>query len=229
MAIERVGVIDDRVALRHALVSVSDKRGLERLVPGLVRLCPGLKIFSTGGTFARLEGILGAAAKGRLVQVADYTGQPETRGGLVKTLDFKIYLGLLTETYNEAHRADLERTGGVPIDLAVVNLYPFGETAAKSGADLEDARGNIDIGGPCMIRAAAKNFLRVAAVVDPGDYGALLAELEAHGGGTTLAFRFRLARKAFDLTARYDRAIADYLAGVDPSRAADPYRFAPAR
>ncbi len=229
MAIERVEVIDERVALRHALVSVSDKRGLEGFIPGLVRLCPGLKIFSTGGTFAHLEKILGAEAEGRLVQVADYTGQPETRGGLVKTLDFKIYLGLLTETYNAAHRADLERTGSLPIDLVVVNLYPFGETVAKRGADLEDARGNIDIGGPCMIRAAAKNFLRVAAVVDPGDYEAVLSELAAHGGGTTLSFRFRLARKAFELTARYDRAIAEHLAGIDPSRAAAPYRFAPAR
>jgi len=229
MAIERVTEIDDRVVLRHALVSVSDKGGLERFVPELIRLCPGLKILSTGGTFGRLETILGPAGRGRLVQVSDYTGQPETRGGLVKTLDFKIYLGLLTETHNAAHRADLERTGSVPIDLAVVNLYPFRETVARRGADLEDARGNIDIGGPCMIRAAAKNFLRVAAVVDPADYEALLAELEAHGGGTTLAFRFRLAKKAFALTADYDRAIADYLAGVDPGRAAAPYRPAPAR
>lgn len=229
MAIERVTEIDDRVVLQHALVSVSDKRGLERFIPELMRLCPELTIFSTGGTFGRLEAILGPGGRGRLVQVSDYTGQPETRGGLVKTLDFKIYLGLLTETHNAAHRADLERTRSVPIDLAVVNLYPFRETVARHGADLEDARGHIDIGGPCMIRAAAKNFLRVAAVVDPADYEALLAELEAHAGGTTLSFRFRLAKKAFALTAEYDRAIADYLAGIDPARAAEPYRPAPAR
>ena len=88
----------------------------------------------------------------------------------MKTLDFKIYLGLLTETYNDAHQADLKRTGGVPIDMVVVNLYPFKETIAKADVTPEQARGNIDIGGPCMIRASAKNFIRVASVVDPGDY-----------------------------------------------------------
>jgi phosphoribosylaminoimidazolecarboxamide formyltransferase / IMP cyclohydrolase len=139
------------------------------------------RIFNRG-TFAHLEKILGPAAAGRLVQVSDYTGQPETQGGLVKTLDFKIYLGLLTETYNEAHQSDLRRTGSVPIDMVVVNLYPFRQTVAKAGVSLEQARGNIDIGGPCMIRASAKNFIRVASVVDPADYGSIAAELEANHG-----------------------------------------------
>ncbi len=214
MSINVVERIDKRVKVRHLLVSVSDKQGLDEFIPRLVRLNPELRIFSTGGTFAHLEKILGPSAGGRLVQVSEYTGQPETQGGLVKTLDFKIYLGLLTETYNEAHRSDLRRTASVPIDLVVVNLYPFRETIAKAGVSPEQARGNIDIGGPCMIRAAAKNFIRVAPVVDPADYGAILAELEAHQGATRLALRFRLAQKAFAHTAAYDRAIADYLGGL---------------
>jgi phosphoribosylaminoimidazolecarboxamide formyltransferase / IMP cyclohydrolase len=225
MSINVVERIDDRVKVRHMLVSVSDKRGLDEFVPTLVRLNPGLRIFSTGGTFAHLEKILGPSAGRHLTQVADYTGQPETQGGLVKTLDFKIYLGLLTETYNAAHQADLQRTGGVAIDLVVVNLYPFRETIAKAGISLEQARGNIDIGGPCMIRAAAKNFIRVAPVVDPADYGAIASELQAHAGSTTLALRFRLAGKAFEHTAAYDRAIADYLGRQSAADVGACYRY----
>ena len=156
----------------------------------------------------------GTGAAATLRQVSDYTGQPETQGGLVKTLDFKIYLSLLTETYNPEHAADLARTGAEPIDLVVVNLYPFTETVSRREVTPEQARANIDIGGPCMLRAAAKNFLRVAAVVDPADYGGLLAEMAAGGGALSLATRFRLAQKAFAATAEYDRAIAAYLGGL---------------
>ena len=211
MAINIVDKIDSSVTLRHVLMSVSDKSGLDSFVPQLTSVNPDLKIFSTGGTFARLREILGDAADTHLTQVSDYTGQPETQGGLVKTLDFKIYLGLLTETYNEAHRSDLNRTGSVPIDMVVVNLYPFKETIAKPDVTVEQARGNIDIGGPCMIRASAKNFIRVASVVDPGDYDGIVAELKANNGALTLDMRFRLAQKAFEHTAVYDRAIADFL------------------
>jgi phosphoribosylaminoimidazolecarboxamide formyltransferase/IMP cyclohydrolase len=214
MSINVVGRIDDRVPVRRMLVSVSDKTGLDRFVPELVRLIPGLRIFSTGGTHAHIEKMLGPDAGRHLTQVSDYTGQPETQGGLVKTLDFKVYLGLLTETYNAAHQADLARTGAVPIDLVVVNLYPFRQTVARAGVTPEQARGNIDIGGPCMIRAAAKNFIRVASVVDPADYAPILSELKAGGGTMPLSLRFRLARKAFAHTAGYDSAIADYLGGV---------------
>jgi len=146
-----------------------------------------------------------------LTQVPDFTGQPETQGGLVKTLDFKIYLGLLTETYNDAHQGDLKRTGSVPIDMVVVNLYPFKETISKPDVSVEQARGNIDIGGPCMIRASAKNYIRVASVVDPADYRKILSILKENLGSTNLDLRFQLARKAFDHTAVYDRTIADFL------------------
>ncbi len=225
MSINVVERIDDQVAVRHALVSVSDKTGLETFIPGLLAACPGLKIFSTGGTFAKIGEILKEDASGRLIQVSDYTGQPETQGGLVKTLDFKIYLGLLTETYNEAHRQDLERTSAVPIDLVVVNLYPFTQTVAREGVTVEEARGNIDIGGPCMIRASAKNFLRVAPVVDPADYSAVLEALEKSGGRLSAAMRFSLAKKAFAHTAAYDRAIADFLAEATEEKMNRCYTF----
>jgi phosphoribosylaminoimidazolecarboxamide formyltransferase/IMP cyclohydrolase len=212
MSINVVEKIDTFVTVKHALVSVSDKDGLDTFVPQLLEINPGLKLFSTGGTYNRLKEILGDRTETCLTQVSAYTGQPETQGGLVKTLDFKIYLGLLTETYNEAHQADLKRTGSVPIDMVVVNLYPFRETISRPGVTLEQARGNIDIGGPCMIRAAAKNFIRVAPVVDPADYGRVVSELRSHEGRLPLDLRFQLAGKAFAHTAVYDRAIADFLA-----------------
>ena len=142
----------------------------------------------------------------------------------MKTLDFKIHLGLLTETYNDAHQADLERTGSVPIDMVVVNLYPFRETIARAGVTPEEARGNIDIGGPCMIRASAKNFIRVAPVVDPGDYSRILDEMTQEEGCISLALRYRLACKAFDHTAAYDTAIARYLADTNTDAVEKSYR-----
>ena len=204
--------IDDAVKVNHVLLSVSDKQGLDTFVPQLLQINPGIQFLSTGGTYQRLKEILGGKASACLKQVSEYTGQPETQGGLVKTLDFKIYLGLLTETYNDAHKGDLARTNSVPIDMVVVNLYPFKETISREGVTPEQARGNVDIGGPCMIRASAKNFIRVAAVVDPGDYDMIGVEMEKNAGVTSLDLRFRLAQKAFEHTAGYDRTIADFLA-----------------
>ena len=212
MSINVVEHIDELVKVRHILVSVSDKSGLDTFIPRLLEINPELRILSTGGTYARISEILGAGRADRLQPVSEYTGQPETQGGLVKTLDFKIYLGLLTETYNDAHQQDLQRTGSFSIDMVVVNLYPFADTIAREGVTVEQARGNIDIGGPCMIRASAKNFIRVAPVVDPADYGRITGELAQNDGCTSLALRFSLARKAFEHTAVYDRTIADYLA-----------------
>jgi phosphoribosylaminoimidazolecarboxamide formyltransferase/IMP cyclohydrolase len=225
MSINTVERIDDRVPVRHVLVSVSDKSGLDTFIPALLKTCPGLRVFSTGGTFGRISDILGDQVEKHLTQVAEYTGQPETQGGLVKTLDFRIYLGLLTETYNAAHQDDLARTAAVPIDMVVVNLYPFQETIARAGVTVEGARGQIDIGGPCMIRASAKNFIRVASVVDPGDYDRIVADLQQNDGHSSLALRFALAQKAFAHTADYDRAIADYLGARSASEAAGCYRF----
>lgn len=210
MSLNIVSEIDSRVKVRNVLMSVSDKTGLETFVPALVKACPGVKIYSTGGTYTKVKEILGDAAEGTLVAVSDYTGQPEMQGGLVKTLDFKIYLGLLSETYNDAHQDDLKRLDAQPIDMVVVNLYPFKETVAKEGVTPEMARTNIDIGGPCMVRASAKNYLRVASVTDPLDYSALVQELSSHEGTLRLDTRFRLMKKAFAHTAGYDAAISSF-------------------
>jgi len=221
MSINKVEMIDDRVRVKTVMVSVFDKTGLEPLVRGLLSALHTPLILSTGGTFTALEKILGPSGS-ILRQVSDYTGQPETQGGLVKTLDFKIYLGLLTETHNPSHQADLARTGALPIDLVVSNLYPFEEAVAKAGSSIEDARSTIDIGGPCMVRAAAKNFHRVAVLTDPADYTLILSEI-ASDGCTRLATRYRLAQKAFRLIARYDTAIAEHLTAT-PLDAPSVYR-----
>ena len=210
MALNIVKDIDNRIKVRNVLMSVSDKTGLETFVPALVKACPGVKIYSTGGTYAKVREILGAGAEGTLVAVSDYTGQPEMQGGLVKTLDFKIYLGMLSETYNDAHQADLRRLSAQPIDMVVVNLYPFQQTVARADVTPEMARTNIDIGGPCMVRASAKNYLRVASVTDPLDYGNLVNELADHDGTLGLDTRFKLMKKAFAHTAEYDTAIAGF-------------------
>ena len=209
MSINIVDKIDRLVPVRHVLVSVSDKSGLDQFIPDLIKIVPDIKIISTGGTYNRIKEIL--QSEQNLVPVSDYTGQPETQGGLVKTLDFKIYLGLLTETYNDAHQKDLARTDASPIDIVVVNLYPFKDTIAKEGVSIEQARGNIDIGGPCMIRASAKNFLRVASVVDPSDYANIIQDIQKNNGCTSLEMRFLLAQKAFGHTLEYDANIHKYL------------------
>jgi phosphoribosylaminoimidazolecarboxamide formyltransferase/IMP cyclohydrolase len=217
MAINRVARIDDRVPVSTVLASVSDKSGLDVLVAGLLSVIPGLRILSTGGTYEALSALLRAEDSRILRQVSEYTGQPEMQGGLVKTLDFRIYLGLLSETHNPAHRADLERTGALTMDMVVVNLYPFEKTAARAGVSFEEARGNIDIGGPCMVRAAAKNFHRVAVLTDPADYPPVLEELAAGGGALGLDTRYRLAQKAFRMIAAYDSAIDAYLSAQAPA------------
>ena len=223
MSLNIVSEIDSRVAVKNVLMSVSDKTGLEAFVPALVKACPGVKIYSTGGTYVKVKEILGDAAPQTLVAVSDYTGQPEMQGGLVKTLDFKIYLGLLSETYNDAHQADLKRLSAQPIDMVVVNLYPFKETVAKPDVTPEMARTNIDIGGPCMVRASAKNYLRVASVTDPLDYGSIANELEVHGGTLGLDTRFKLMKKAFAHTASYDTAISQFFTSTPWESVAGTY------
>lgn len=212
----RVTRIDDLVKVKNALISVADKRNLESLIPRLLEASETVRLYSTGGTYQKIREILGPDAEGRLIRVSDYTGQPEMQGGLVKTLDYRIYLGLLSETYNPEHKRDLERSEAVTFDLVVVNLYPFGRVTANPGVTCEEARAHIDIGGPCMLRAAAKNFLRVAAVCDPDDYDTILEEMHHNGGATSVQKRFQLAQKAFSHTAHYDTAITDYLMSLTP-------------
>ncbi len=211
MAVNVVCDIDNLVAIKHVLVSVSDKTGLDTFIPALIETCPDVVIYSTGGTYTAIKDMLKDKTAAHLVQVSDYTGQPETQGGLVKTLDFKIYLGILTEKYNPAHQADLARTSAVAIDMVVCNLYPFAKTVAKEGVTVEEARSNIDIGGPTMVRASAKNYLRVASVVNPEDYPVIIEKLKAAGGKLDLKSRYELSCKAFAHTAEYDSAIAKFL------------------
>lgn len=221
-----VSKVDNAVKINRVLVSVSDKSGLDELIPGLLQINHDIHFYSTGGTYRRIAEILGGQTAAYLTPVSNYTGQPETQGGLVKTLDFKIYLGLLTETYNPSHQADLQRTKAVPLDMVVVNLYPFAATVAKEGVTVEEARANIDIGGPTMLRAAAKNYLRVTPVVDPADYPELLDALRANDGALDLPTRFEFARKAFAHTAAYDAAISTFLAQQTPSTVPNVYALA---
>jgi phosphoribosylaminoimidazolecarboxamide formyltransferase/IMP cyclohydrolase len=197
--------------VRRALLSVSDKTGLLELARALAQR--NIEILSTGGT-ARL-----LAANGiRAIEVARHTGFPEIMDGRVKTLHPKIHGGLLGRRGTD--EAVMAAHGIAPIDLLVVNLYPFAATVARPGCSYEEAIENIDIGGPAMLRAAAKNHAAVLVVVDPADYPALLAELAAHDGGSELATRERLAAKAFAHTARYDTMVAAYLAARQPQSAA---------
>jgi phosphoribosylaminoimidazolecarboxamide formyltransferase/IMP cyclohydrolase len=194
------------VTIRRALVSVSDKRGLAELAAALSR--HGVEVLSTGGTAKLLR-----EAGAKVTEVADYTGAPEILDGRVKTLHPKIHGGLLGRP-TDAHRAEMARHAIEPIDLVVVNLYPFAETIAKPGVTLAEAIENIDIGGPSMIRSAAKNHERVTVVVDPDDYAALTAELDQHQGAISPATRFKMARKAFAHTAGYDGMIANFLTAL---------------
>jgi len=223
MAFNIVEKADDRVEIRHVLISLFDKSGLDVLVNGLLDACPDVRFYSTGGTYKVIQRILSATAKERLISVSDYTGQPEMQGGLVKTLDFKIYLGLLSETHNGDHQKDLARTDAVAFDMVVANLYPFRDVVEREDVSPERARTNIDIGGPCMIRASAKNFIRVASVTDVEDYSLVVDEARSHHGTLGLATRFRLMQKAFAHTAAYDAAIAEHFAGVTPVAVSETY------
>jgi len=187
--------------LQRALVSVSDKAGLVEFAKGLS--AAGLEILSTGGTAKTL-----AAAGVPVREVSDFTGAPEVLDGRVKTLHPRVHGGILGRP-TEKHRKEMQEAGFVNIDLVVVNLYPFRETVAR-GAPFEEVIENIDIGGPAMIRSAAKNHERVAVVVDPADYARVLAEIQG-AGEVSAKTRYDLARKAFSHTAAYDGAIASHL------------------
>jgi len=196
------------VASKQALISVSDKTGVVELAQGLARM--QFSILSTGGT-ARLL----AEAGVKVTEVGDYTGFPEMLDGRVKTLHPKIHAGILARRDVPEHMSAMRRSGIPTIEVVVVNLYPFVQTVARPGCTLAEAIENIDIGGPTMVRAAAKNYQHVAIVTDPADYQPLLEELAASGGGTSLATRLRLARKAFSHTAAYDGAISNYLTAIE--------------
>jgi len=199
--------VTDRVAVTRALISLSDKSGLDRLAAGLAEL--GIEIVSTGGTAARLRDN-GAQVR----DISELTGFPEMMDGRVKTLHPKVHGALLGVRDNDEHMAAMAEHGIAAIDLVVVNLYPFEATLAR-GAGRDEIIENIDIGGPSMVRSAAKNHAHVAIITDPADYDELLAELRQNGGATSLDFRKRLAAKAFALTAAYDSMISQWFAFGD--------------
>jgi phosphoribosylaminoimidazolecarboxamide formyltransferase/IMP cyclohydrolase len=193
--------------INRAVVSVSDKQGLGEFAKVLADL--GVEILSTGGTAKSLreQGVA-------VVDVSEYTGFPEMMEGRVKTLHPKIHGGILGDRSKKDHVSQMKAQGIEPIDMVVVNLYPFEATVAKEGCTLEDAIENIDIGGPTLVRAAAKNYRHVTVVVDPADYSRLAQELKAGNGAVSERTNFELARKAFAHTHHYDGAIAEYLSGV---------------
>jgi len=193
----------------RALISLTDKSGCEAFAGALAAM--GIEILSTGGT-ARVLRASGVA----VTDVAQFTGFPEMLDGRVKTLHPLVHGGILYQRANDDHQRQCEQHGIRPIDIVAVNLYAFSRTVANPGCTLADAIENVDIGGPTLLRAAAKNFRDVTVIVDPADYRQVLAELGGQGH-TTLATRFRLACKVFELTSAYDTEIAAWLRTVDPA------------
>ena len=193
--------------IKRAIISLTDKAGIEEFASELSQL--GIEILSTGGTAKKLreQGLL-------VLDVADFTGFPEMLDGRVKTLHPKVHGGILAQRHNPEHQKQMADHGLKPIDLIAVNLYAFDKATADPACTVAHAIENIDIGGPTMLRAAAKNYQDVTVIVDPADYPQVISEIKATGN-TTLKTRFRLARKVFDLTSAYDTAIAKWLNAVD--------------
>ncbi len=197
--------------IKRALISVYDKSGLQELVEALGEY--GVEIVSSGGTAKRIREL----GYGKLVEVSDYTGHPESPGGLVKTLHPKVHGGLLLNREDPSHVKWMDENNVKPIDIVVSNLYPF-EKVVEGGATLKTAAENIDIGGPSMTRSAAKAALlydRVTIVTDPAQYPEVIKALRENDGDLTTELRRRLAEKAFKRTAGYDSAIVSYLDGLE--------------
>ena len=194
------------IKIQRALISVTDKAGVVAFARDLSGL--GVELLSTGGTARAM-----AAGGVQVVEVADFTGFPEMLDGRVKTLHPRIHAGILFRRDLKDHIDQMSEHRLAPIDLVCVNLYAFEATVARPDVTLEEAIENIDIGGPTLLRAAAKNHAGVTVVVDPADYGRVIEEMRANNGATTPATRFELAKKVFALTHAYDGAITQYLAG----------------
>ena len=193
--------------IQRAILSVTDKSGLLEFAEKLQEF--GVEVLSTGGT-ARMLREGGVAVQ----DVSDFTGFPEMLDGRVKTLHPKVHAGILAQRHNPDHMKTMAAHHLKVIDMVVVNLYAFENTVAREDCTLEEAVENIDIGGPTMLRAAAKNYRDVAVVVDPGDYGSIIKEMKANDGQISLETRFRLAKKVYRLTHDYDGAITRYLEAI---------------
>lgn len=193
--------------IKKAIISVSNKTGILDIAKQLSTF--GIEILSTGGTAKALREA-GLAVK----DVSEYTGFPEMLDGRVKTLHPKVHGGLLGMRSNPEHVSKMKEYGIDPIDMVIVNLYPFEETVAKKDCTLEDAIENIDIGGPTMLRSSAKNYRDVTVIIDPADYQKVIAEMKAHDGAVSVETNFYLAKKVFQRTAQYDTSITRYLAKI---------------
>ncbi len=227
---ENVYQVVDLIKPSHILVSVFDKSGLEDLVKGILGVNREARFYSTGGTGKKIIEILGPDAPRNYISVEEFTGAPEMEGGLVKTLHPKIHAGLLAERGNPAHEEYLFKTlarmgdsSGVYFDIFVGNLYPFTSVVAKEGTTSETARVNIDIGGPAMTMASAKNWHSIAALTSPSQYKGFISALKTSGGMIGLDQRFRLAAEAMKSIGEYRTTIGNYFSSLDFQRDVKPY------
>jgi len=227
---ENVYQVVDHIKPQHILVSVFDKGGLDDLIRGVLEVNPAARFYSTGGTGKKIMEILGSNASVNYLSVEYFTGAPEMEGGLVKTLHPKIHAGLLAERGNPAHEEYLFKTlaamGGSPgvyFDVFVGNLYPFTDVVSKEGTTSETARVNIDIGGPAMTMAAAKNWHSLAVLSSPSQYVDFVRSLREHEGMTGLEQRFNLARKAMESIGQYRTAIGNYFSTLDFGKDVRPF------
>jgi phosphoribosylaminoimidazolecarboxamide formyltransferase/IMP cyclohydrolase len=227
---ENIYQVMDLIKPCNILVSVFDKNGLDELVNGIIDVNPIAIFYSTGGTGKKIAEILGANAPTNYLSVEEFTGAPEMEGGLVKTLHPKIHAGLLAERGNPAHEGYLYKTlasmggsTGVYFDVFVGNLYPFTSVVSKEGTTSETARVNIDIGGPAMTMASAKNWHSVAVLTSPSQYGGFISGLRANNGMIGLEQRFALAAHAMKSIGEYRTAIGDYFAALDFQKDVRPF------
>lgn len=227
---ENIYQVVELIKPSHILVSVFDKSGLENLVKGILGVNRDARFYSTGGTGKKILEILGPDALGNYTSVEDFTGAPEMEGGLVKTLHPKIHAGLLAERGNPAHEEYLFKTlakmgdsPGVYFDIFVGNLYPFTSVVAKDGTTSETARVNIDIGGPAMTMASAKNWHSVTALTSPAQYKGFISSLNANGGMIGIEQRFRLAAEAMKSIGEYRTAIGNYFSSLAFQKDVRPY------
>jgi len=211
MAKNTVTQVKNLIPVKRVLISLSDKTGLEDFVRGLIKISPEVVFYSSTGTFLAIEKILGTDSDLHLVEVGEFTGYREMPGGLVKTLHPAVHAGILGERLNSDHQAYIDGIDSFYFDMVVCNLYPFQDTISSSDYTYEKARGNIDIGGPTMIRGAAKNWHGCGAVCNPSDYSDIIQSISRNNGSTTLEMRFALMQSAFGHTAKYEAAIAGHM------------------
>ncbi|MEE9524108.1 MAG: hypothetical protein V3V59_05075 [Thermodesulfovibrionales bacterium] len=226
---ENIFKVVDLIKPSNVLVSVFDKGGIEELIMALIEVNPDIKFYSTGGTGKKIIDILGVNASKNYISVEAYTGDPEMEGGLVKTLHPKIHAGLLAERGNPAHEEYLFETlagmgiiPGVYFDIFVGNLYPFTSVIEKEDATSETARVNIDVGGPAMTMASAKNWHSIAVLTSPSQYEGFIRSLKENNGHIPLEQRFNLATKAMRSIGEYRSAIGDYFSKLDFNRDVKP-------